>query len=130
MHDGNYMSGCCESNLIFSLVFFQSGVLPVPCSSQGGQGLGSPASWCTLCMRHTSYPTSHHLAQCHISYFYCSALPAVPLWHLESASQLCPGLEVPWQEGGYSLHSCYRVCDFQCPRVFWIGADLPLSMPI
>lgn len=46
-----------------------------------------------------------------------------------SASQLCPGFKVPWQEGGCSPHSCYRVCDFQCPHVFWIGADLPLPIP-
>lgn len=128
------MSGCCESNLILSFNYFQGGVLSVPCSSLGGQGLGSPASWCTLCMRHTSYPTSHQLALCPhllLSLFSTPYSPSLcPKAPCVCQPALCLGLEVPWQEGGCSLHSCYGVWDFQCPRVFWIGADLPLPIPI
>lgn len=130
---------CCESDLILSLVFFQSGVLSVLCSSLYGQGLGSPASWCTLRMRPISYPlfhpTSHQLGQClHLLPCPFSTPSSVPLWHPAAA-------RVGGPAAGERSQPCTAATEYVSSKgiphshvfhehVCFVGVDLPLPIPV
>lgn len=112
-----YVWMCCESDLTLSLASFQS-VSSVLCSSLYRQGLGSPASWCTLCMRHISYPLFHpmscHLAQClHLLPCVFSTPSSVPLWHPACLLVSCvQGWGSHSRRQVAALHSCYGLCIF------------------